>query len=103
MELGFDIYFMIVFGFDSLLMLGLIVYFLREFIIRGDRPAWSARILKSKFSYNGEPHHLRRRANQRDYAAHMAEFFDYELKSGPKPAWMETGIPYLHTAEQAAP
>jgi hypothetical protein len=55
MELGFDIYFLIGFGFGSLLMLGLIVYFLREFIIRGDRPAWSARILKSKFSYNGEP------------------------------------------------
>jgi hypothetical protein len=33
----------------------------------------------------------------------MAEFFDYELKAGPKPAWMEKGIPYLHTAEQAAP
>jgi dipeptidyl aminopeptidase/acylaminoacyl peptidase len=55
------------------------------------------------YSYNGEPHHLRRRANQRDYAARMAEFFDYELKAGPKPAWMEKGIPYLHTAEQAAP
>jgi dipeptidyl aminopeptidase/acylaminoacyl peptidase len=55
------------------------------------------------YSYNGEPHHLRRRANQRDYAARMAEFFDYELKAGPKPAWMDKGIPYLHTAEQAAP
>ncbi|MGD0442566.1 MAG: prolyl oligopeptidase family serine peptidase [Edaphobacter sp.] len=55
------------------------------------------------YSYNGEPHHLRRRANQRDYAARMAEFFDYELKAGPKPEWMEKGIPYLHTAEQAAP
>ena len=55
------------------------------------------------FSYNGEPHHLRRRANQRDYAARMAEFFDYELKSGTKPKWMDKEIPYLHTAEQAAP
>jgi dipeptidyl aminopeptidase/acylaminoacyl peptidase len=63
---------------------------------RLDKPAWM-------YSYNGEPHHLRRRANQRDYAARMAEFFDYELKSGPKPAWMEKGIPYLHTPEQAAP
>ncbi|MEI9980691.1 MAG: prolyl oligopeptidase family serine peptidase [Edaphobacter sp.] len=63
---------------------------------RLDKPAWM-------FSYNGEPHHLRRRANQRDYAARMAKFFDYELKSGPKPAWMDKGIPYLHTAEQAAP
>jgi dienelactone hydrolase len=64
---------------------------------RLNKPAWM-------YSYNGEPHHLRRRANQRDYAARMAEFFDYELKAGPKPKWMDsTGIPYLHTAEQAAP
>jgi dipeptidyl aminopeptidase/acylaminoacyl peptidase len=63
---------------------------------RLNKPAWM-------YSYNGEPHHLRRRANQRDYAARMAEFFDYELKSGPKPTWMETAIPYLHTPEQAAP
>jgi dipeptidyl aminopeptidase/acylaminoacyl peptidase len=63
---------------------------------RLDKPAWM-------YSYNGEPHHLRRRANQRDYAARMAAFFDYELKAGPKPAWMETGVPYLHTSEQAAP
>ena len=63
---------------------------------RLDKPAWM-------FSYNGEPHHLRRRANQRDYAQRMAEFFDYELKSGPKPKWMDNPIPYLHTAEQAAP
>jgi dipeptidyl aminopeptidase/acylaminoacyl peptidase len=54
------------------------------------------------FTYNGEPHHLRRRPNQKDYAIRMAQFFDYELKAGPKPAWMEKGIPYLHTAEQAA-
>ena len=63
---------------------------------RLDKPAWM-------FSYNGEPHHLHRRANQRDYAQRMAEFFDYELKSGPKPKWMDNPIPYLHTAEQAAP
>jgi dipeptidyl aminopeptidase/acylaminoacyl peptidase len=63
---------------------------------RLSKPAWM-------YSYNGEPHHLRRRANQRDYAARMAEFFDYELKSAPEPAWMKEGIPYLHTPEQAAP
>jgi dipeptidyl aminopeptidase/acylaminoacyl peptidase len=60
------------------------------------KPAWM-------YSYNGEPHHLRRRANQRDYAQRMAEFFEYELKAGSKPAWMDKGIPYLHTPEQAAP
>jgi dipeptidyl aminopeptidase/acylaminoacyl peptidase len=54
------------------------------------------------FTYNGEPHHLRRRPNQKDYATRMAQFFDYELKGGPKPKWMDEGVPYLHTAEQAA-
>lgn len=54
------------------------------------------------FTYNGEPHHLRRRPNQKDYAVRMAQFFNYELKGGPKPEWMEKGIPYLHTPEQAA-
>jgi dipeptidyl aminopeptidase/acylaminoacyl peptidase len=55
------------------------------------------------FTYNGEPHHLHRRANQKDYAVRLAQYFDYELKVGPKPAWMEKGIPYLHTAEQVKP
>ncbi len=55
------------------------------------------------YTYNGEPHHLRRRANQKDYAIRMAQFFDYELKAGPKPMWMEKGVPYLHTAEEFAP
>jgi dipeptidyl aminopeptidase/acylaminoacyl peptidase len=54
------------------------------------------------FTYNGEPHHLRRRVNQKDYAIRMAQYFDYELKAGPKPKWMTDGIPYLHTAQQAA-
>ena len=47
------------------------------------------------FSYNGEPHHLNRRPNQKDYTVRMQEFFDYELKGAPKPGWMEHGIPYL--------
>ena len=55
------------------------------------------------YTYNGEPHHLRRRANQKDYAIRMAQFFDYELKGAPKPMWMEQGVPYLHTAEEFAP
>ncbi len=55
------------------------------------------------YTYNGEPHHLRRRANQKDYAIRMEQFFDYELKAGPKPMWMEKGVPYLHTAEEFSP
>jgi dipeptidyl aminopeptidase/acylaminoacyl peptidase len=48
------------------------------------------------FSYNGEAHGLRRRANQKDYTVRLQEFFDYYLKGAPKPDWMEHGIPYLN-------
>jgi dipeptidyl aminopeptidase/acylaminoacyl peptidase len=47
------------------------------------------------FNYNGEPHGLRKRANQRDYAIRTFEFFGHFLQGAPKPAWMEKGIPYL--------
>ena len=63
---------------------------------RLDKDAWM-------FTYNGEPHHLRRRPNQKDYAIRMAQFFDYELKGAPEPNWMVKGIPYLHTPEQMVP
>ena len=49
------------------------------------------------FNYHGEPHHLEKRVNQKDYTMRMQEFFDYYLKDGPKPAWMDHGIPYLET------
>ncbi|MGA3188132.1 MAG: prolyl oligopeptidase family serine peptidase [Bryobacteraceae bacterium] len=52
------------------------------------------------FNYNGEPHHLNRRPNQKDYTLRMQEFFDYELKDGPKPAWMEKGIPYIEREQE---
>jgi dipeptidyl aminopeptidase/acylaminoacyl peptidase len=47
------------------------------------------------FTYNGEPHGLRRRPNQKDYAIRLQQFFDYYLKGAPKPQWMETGIPFI--------
>ncbi len=47
------------------------------------------------FSYNGEPHGIRRRVNQKDYARRMQEFFDHHLKGAAKPEWMERGIPFL--------
>lgn len=47
------------------------------------------------FNYNGEPHGLRRRPDQKDYTVRMQEFFDYLLKDAPKPEWMEKGIPYI--------
>ena len=55
------------------------------------------------YTYNGEPHHLRRRPNQKDYAIRMMQFFDYELKGAAEPVWMQKGVPYLHTPEQFAP
>jgi dipeptidyl aminopeptidase/acylaminoacyl peptidase len=47
------------------------------------------------FNYNGEPHNLRIRANQRHFSARMFEFFEYFLKDTPKPEWMEKGRPFL--------
>ena len=52
------------------------------------------------FSYNGEPHGLRRRANQKDYSVRLQQFFDYYLKGEAKPDWMEKGIPYLERDEE---
>jgi dipeptidyl aminopeptidase/acylaminoacyl peptidase len=52
------------------------------------------------FNYNGEPHGLRKRANQKDYAMRLQQFFDYFLKDGPKPEWMEKGIPYLQREKE---
>ncbi|HYZ86925.1 MAG TPA: prolyl oligopeptidase family serine peptidase [Bryobacteraceae bacterium] len=47
------------------------------------------------FNYNGEPHNLRKRPNQKDYTTRLFEYFNYYLKGAPKPSWMERGIPYL--------
>jgi len=47
------------------------------------------------FTYNGEPHGLRRRADQKDYTLRLQQFFDYYLKGAPEPEWMVHGIPYL--------
>ncbi len=47
------------------------------------------------FNYNGEPHGLHKRANQKDYTRRMQEFFDYYLKQTPKPDWMERGRSFL--------
>ncbi len=55
------------------------------------------------FSYNGEPHGLRKRANQKDYTVRLQEWFDHFLKGAPAPDWMEHGIPYIqaHPAGRA--
>ncbi len=53
---------------------------------RLQKPVWM-------LNYNGEPHGLRRRANQEDFAIRMQQFFDYYLMGAPEPVWMAEGVP----------
>jgi dipeptidyl aminopeptidase/acylaminoacyl peptidase len=46
-------------------------------------------------SYPGEPHHLRKEENQKDFLLRMKQYFDHYLKGKPAPEWMVNGIPYL--------
>ncbi|HLJ51474.1 MAG TPA: prolyl oligopeptidase family serine peptidase [Bryobacteraceae bacterium] len=54
------------------------------------------------FTYNGEPHGLRRRPNQKDYTVRLQEYFDHFLKGAPAPKWMEHGIPYIESHQAPA-
>jgi dipeptidyl aminopeptidase/acylaminoacyl peptidase len=47
------------------------------------------------FNYNTEKHGLRQRVNQKHYTVHLDEYFDHFLKGAPRPAWMQSGVPYL--------
>ena len=60
---------------------------------RHGKPAWL-------FNYNGEFHGLRRRADQKDYALRMHQFFNHYLKGEPAPEWLEKGIPYIDRDEE---
>jgi dipeptidyl aminopeptidase/acylaminoacyl peptidase len=44
-------------------------------------------------SYPGEPHHLARKENQKDFQQRMKQFFDHYLKDAPAPKWMTDGVP----------
>lgn len=46
-------------------------------------------------SYPGEPHHLRKEENQKDFQLRMKQYFDHYLKGTPAPDWMTNGIPFL--------
>jgi len=46
-------------------------------------------------NYNGEPHGIRKRVNQKDYTVRMQQFFDHHLKGAPAAEWMEKGVPFL--------
>ncbi|MEX2282024.1 MAG: prolyl oligopeptidase family serine peptidase [Gemmatimonadota bacterium] len=45
------------------------------------------------FNYNNELHGISGRANQKDWAMRMQQFFDAKLKGTPPPDWMVNGIP----------
>jgi dipeptidyl aminopeptidase/acylaminoacyl peptidase len=47
------------------------------------------------FNYNGQPHGLQNRADQKDYTIRMQQYFDHYLKGAPAPDWMTKGVPYL--------
>ncbi|MFG6448772.1 prolyl oligopeptidase family serine peptidase [Roseateles sp. BYS180W] len=52
------------------------------------------------FNYNGEKHALRDRDGVRHYTVHMTEFFDHYLLGAPRPAWMDTPVPYLERGQR---
>ena len=55
-------------------------------------------------NYNGDGHNPRKRANQKDVAMRMEQFFDHHLKGAPAPEWMRKGIPFLYKGrDQLAP
>ena len=57
------------------------------------KPAWM-------FEFDGEDHNLRNRENQKYWTLHLDEFFDHYLKGAPEPAWMKSGVPYVHRGER---
>ncbi len=53
------------------------------------------------FNYNGQPHGLRNRPDQKDYTIRLQQYFDHFLKGAPAPAWMEKGVPYIERERTA--
>jgi dipeptidyl aminopeptidase/acylaminoacyl peptidase len=53
------------------------------------------------FVYNGEPHGLRRRPDQKDYTIRLQQYFDHFLKGAPAPDWMTNGVPYIEREKTA--
>jgi len=46
-------------------------------------------------SYPGEPHHLTKYENQKDFQIRMRQFYDHYLWGRPAPRWMTDGRPFL--------
>ncbi len=51
-------------------------------------------------NYNGQLHNLRRRADQKDFALRMHQYFDHFLKGAAAPDWMTKGISYNERDEE---
>jgi dipeptidyl aminopeptidase/acylaminoacyl peptidase len=47
------------------------------------------------FNYNGQPHGLQSRPDQKDYTIRLQQYFDHYLKGAPAPDWMTKGVTYL--------
>lgn len=54
-------------------------------------------------NYNNDVHNPQSRANQKDMAMRMEQFFDHHLRGRPAPEWMQKGIPYLAKGRDQVP
>ena len=54
-------------------------------------------------NYNNDVHNPQSRANQKDIAMRMEQFFDHHLRGKPAPEWMKSGIPYLSKGRDQVP
>jgi len=54
-------------------------------------------------NYNNDVHNPQSRANQKDIAMRMEQFFDHHLRGKPAPEWMKKGIPYLAKGKDQVP
>jgi dipeptidyl aminopeptidase/acylaminoacyl peptidase len=54
-------------------------------------------------NYNNDVHNPQSRANQKDVAWRMQQFFDNKLRGMPAPDWMTKGIPYLSKGRDQVP
>jgi dienelactone hydrolase len=52
---------------------------------------WGKKVIL--LSYPGEPHHLSKKENQKDFQERMKQFFDHYLKGSAEPKWMVEGVP----------
>ena len=55
------------------------------------------------FNYNNDVHNPQSRANQKDIAMRIEQFFDHKLRGKPAPEWMKKGIPYLAKGRDQVP